>query len=217
MTLNEIAYFVAGRFNREEDLKFINEIKFAVKYYRALLVRRDAERNSTSRQYMQSFIQPLIEVDEADTCVTQIGCTILRTRDKVPEPVRLKDTTPFNFVGTIAYKKVFTYSDPAGISFINDSKYSAKMIYYTYVNGYIYIYNVDKLKRILVDAAFIDPISAVDICTNSVNCISDDEPFPCPADMVQNIIQSLLAGELSINIPVDDKEINIDDNYERNV
>jgi hypothetical protein len=216
MTLNEIAYFVAGRLSREEDIKFLNEIKFAVKYYRALFIRRDAERNNTSRHYMQSLITPLIEVDAADSCATEDGCTILRTEYKIPEPVRFKDSVPFNFVGTVAYKKTITYTEPANTAHLSYAKYGKGALYYTYVNGYVYIYNAHKLKRVLIDAAFVEPEKAVTLCVDSVNCVSDDEPFPCPADMVQNIIQALLSTELSINIPGDDKEVNIDDKNERN-
>lgn len=211
MTLNEISYFIAERFGKDEDEAFIEQIKFSVKYYRALLIRRDAERNQTNRTYLQNFIQPLIKVDEADTCVTQIGCEILRTENKVPKPIRLKQDTPFTFVGSVGYKKGITYMSPSLIEDLKFLPYIANEWFYTYINEYIYLYNMNKIKRILIEASFEDPTKALTLCENSVNCVNDNEEFPLSADMVQQVIQSILGGEFQLVNP-QDKEIDIDDN-----
>ena len=45
MTLNEIAYNIADAAGRGTNAAYIERLKFQIKYYRSLLIRRDQERN----------------------------------------------------------------------------------------------------------------------------------------------------------------------------
>ena len=52
MTLNEIAYNIADASGRGTNAAYIERLKFQIKYYRALLLRRDQERKRKDRRLL---------------------------------------------------------------------------------------------------------------------------------------------------------------------
>jgi hypothetical protein len=198
-SLNEIAYFIAARLGKESDFKTLQEIKAAIKINRALILRRDVERNSDNPSYVQHFYTKLIEVNEYDNCLVQGECTILRTENKIPRPVRLKDHSPFKYVGIAGFENPFTYLDMNKLTHIKYRTYTSNKIYYSYNNEYIYILKTDTpetdlLEYLLIQGVFTNPEEAVTNCIDSINCFSDDDPFPLPEDLIPDIINTILQG-----------------------
>ena len=108
MTLNEIAYNIADASGRGTNAAYIERLKFQIKYYRALLIRRDQERNS----YLPDAFIQTIEVPISAVTLTSPNATVLTGGDidpttsinsqtlhksdfQLPEPVRLKRSIPF--------------------------------------------------------------------------------------------------------------------------
>jgi hypothetical protein len=108
MTLNEIAYNIADASGRGTNAAYIERLKFQIKYYRALLIRRDQERNS----YLPDAFIQTIEVPISAVTLTSSNATVLTGGDidpttsinsqtlhksdfQLPEPVRLKRSIPF--------------------------------------------------------------------------------------------------------------------------
>lgn len=89
----------------------------------------------------------LIDVDVVEACCTGIktGCTIKRTKDKLPDLLETDSGPIFRSVTTLDYSKQLTETYPGLYSNMTKStnfKYN-KNKYFWYLNGYLYIPNVE--------------------------------------------------------------------------
>ena len=102
MTLNEIAYNIADASGRGTNAAYIERLKFQIKYYRALLLRRDQERNSyLPDQFIQTIEVPITIVNIADSIEFSAafnGQPLHKSDSGIPNPVRFKDGKPFTQV-----------------------------------------------------------------------------------------------------------------------
>lgn len=62
-----------------------------------------------------------------------------------------------DFVGSTDKRVIFTYLDREYLSFTKHNKYTSGIIYYSYENGYLYVYNNKLVRRIKLEAAFENP------------------------------------------------------------
>lgn len=208
MTLNQIVYNLADIVGKSDVPHFIERLKFNVKYYRALLIRRDQERNSyLPEQFMQSFCVNMIKVDASECCDVTVDCIIMRSEEKLPSAIRLKNGSPLTYVGTIDNLKSYAPMTVNELPYISHSTFTGRSARYFLQNGYLYVIN-SKAKKLTVKGIFEDPADiALYECVG--DCYSDDSEFPITADMVQRITQSLLAGELQILSPDDGAEVKV--------
>ena len=195
-SLNQIAERIAYTLGEPLNIVLKENIKFSIKYWRALLYRRDIATNGQSDEFLQKFHAPLTKVDKADDCAFTLDCTILRTTNKVPKPVRLKTDVLFKFVGT-ADGKAFDYTEYEEVQFRCENKYTGKSIIYSYINDYLYIFNATKLKKLAIQAVFANP-EEINICATSDTCYSDDDKYPIADDMIGDIINGILSKEFKL-------------------
>ena len=204
MTLNEISERIAYALNEPLNYILKENIKFSVKYWRALLIRRDVQANGLSDEFLQRIYLDLIKVDKADACNFNLNCTdVLRTKNPIPRPLRLKNDILFKFVGTVDGKP-FSYVEYEEVAYTCYNKFTSKDIKYNYTNNYLYVFNNTKLKKIAIQSAFSDPTEVNQFC-NTDTCYTDDMEFPCPYDMVQQIVQGILSNEFKILNPLDEE------------
>jgi len=197
MTLNEIVYNLADIVGKSDVPHFIERLKFNVKYYRAIFIRRDQERNSyLPEQFMQSFCVEMIKVDASECCNVTVDCIIMRSKEKLPAAIRLKNGSPLTYVGTIDNLKSFAPMTVGELPTISHSTFTGRTPRYFLQNGYLYVIN-SKAIKLTVKGIFEDPAEVANFECDG-DCYSDDNAFPIAADMVQRITQSLLSGELQI-------------------
>ena len=94
MTLNEIAYNLlnlirGGRSGHDEHIS-LEQLKFNIKYYRAMFIRRDFARHGiVTRHFEQNLgCLKLKKMDAAQCCDFETGCDVYRTVLKIPKTVR---------------------------------------------------------------------------------------------------------------------------------
>ena len=108
MTLNEIAYNIADASGRGTNAAYIERLKFQIKYYRALLIRRDQERNTyLPDQFIQTIEVPISLVninDSIEFSAAINGQGLHKSNSQIPDPVRLKRGVPFF---QVAYFKIY--------------------------------------------------------------------------------------------------------------
>ncbi|SRR6266403_4478693 len=208
-TLNQIADTIIDRLNQPFNIMLKERKKFEVKYWRSMMIRQDVAKNGLSYEFLQSFVTNLTKIDKGDNCVIGIDCIILRTKTKIPKPVRLKDDVPFKYVGEIGGNNSFVYTELEELKYTNSNKYTYNVIRYNYTNGYVYIFNNTKLKYISLQGIFTNPES-INSCTSggTTLCYNDDMEFPIADDMLQTIIDGIVNEELKA--PVDNKEVKIE-------
>ena len=94
MTLNEIAYNIlnlvrGGRSNNNDHIS-ISQIKFNIKYYRAMLIRRDFTRNGMITRHLEQDLGclELEKVDASKCCDLPVECAVYKTVRKIPKTIR---------------------------------------------------------------------------------------------------------------------------------
>lgn len=209
MTLNEISYNLAEIAGQTDTPHFIERLKFNVLYYRALLIKRDQERNSSMpEQFMQSLCIDMQKVNASECCDVSLDCIIMRSATKLPKAIHVKSGSPFRYVGTIDNLKPFAPMSVGGLPYISYSTYTGKAPKYFIQNGYLYVIN-SKAQKLNVKGIFEDPRELLDFeCSG--DCYSDDGEFPITAEMVQRITQAMMAGELNATTN-DGAEIKVND------
>lgn len=208
-SLNQIATAFIDSINQPFNIVMRERVKFHIKHLRAKFIRQDFERNGISRNIVMSYVDDLIKVDALDNCLIDLGCTILRTKRKVPKPVQLKDNL-FQYVGSANYQSgswgEFT---PNELETIQYNLWTSKETRYHYTNDYIYVYTNKFYKWIRIDSIFENPEEAVTQCPGMVNCLTDDDEFPISAHMIDMIYKEMRNIAILSKI-IDDKEITND-------
>lgn len=215
ITLAKIAYNVSHTLGILYDEYLLEKIKMDAIAMRALLIRRDLDRNGISREFLQSLgCIPLVCADPKECCDLPAEYELLRTDRKVPKPARTKDSDSFYFVGTVDNRKSF-YEIPFELTgFINANKYTKNLTHYYYKSDYVYIINPpsDTFKYINITSIFADPRQIVDFQSCQGDCYTDDSAFPLSEDLLPLLTSELIKQYSAYQRPVEDKEVKINNN-----
>lgn len=208
MTLNQGAERIAYALGEPTNYVLKENIKFSIINYRATFMRRDIAANGMSDEFLQKFHADLIKVDKADDCSFTIDCTVLRTKNKIPKPVRIKSDVVFKFVGT-PHGKPFVYTEFEEFKYRCFNKYTGNEVAYSYINNYLYFFNANHLKKAALQYAVADP-RLVNLCQE--DCYDDDMEFPMAEDLMSDIIRNILSGEFKILNPKDEQvKVDVED------
>jgi len=202
MTLNEIAYNIlnlvrGGRSSNNEHIS-TSQIKFNVKYYRAMLIRRDFARNGIITRHLEQDLGclELIKVDASKCCNLPTECAVYRTVKKVPRTVRFNFSDAITHVGDVSGTGTIPIVDSNAVQWLPYDKYTKNKMKAYMIEDYIYIYNADGLKFINIRGIFEDPEDVAMFDCDGSDCYNDDSEFPIPMDMLQTITQGIMSGEL---------------------
>ncbi len=209
-TLNQIAERIAYALNDSFNVELLENIKFSVLSWRAMLIRQDIERNGLSDEFLQKAYIDLVKVDAADSCDFTIdNCIILKSVNKIPKLVRMKSDVLFKFVGIFdenSNLKPTTYVEQEELRYRKFNRYTSKTIAYNYTNDYLYFFNNTKLKKATIQAIFADPRQVNLLC--SENCFDSDSELPIGMDMLNTIVAGIISKEFPLQNPTD-AEVNI--------
>lgn len=129
MTLNEIAYNIADASGRATNAAYIERLKFQIKYYRSLLIRRDQERNTyLPDQFIQTIEAPISLVNIAETIEFSAAVNnqpLHKSNAILPKPVRLKRGVPFfevayfktTYNGKLNVRRIVAVTDQVSTTF----------------------------------------------------------------------------------------------------
>lgn len=207
-TLNQLATRVANQLNKPFDHELKERLKDSYRFYRAERIRQSVEKSGIDDTLKVSYNIDLIPVDTGDDCVLTVGCSMLRSENKVMKPIRYKTDEPFTYIGTLDGIP-FIYSDIASIRLMSYLPNIGKAIYYYYENDYIFIKNNNKLERIRVQCIPANMESVIDLCNTGNGCWNDDMEYPLPEDMIESITTEILKKYGAFNII--DKEVKINE------
>jgi hypothetical protein len=92
-------------------------------------------------------------------------------------------------------------------------KYGKNLIYYEVVNGKVRLYGNTLIKYVRIKDNFVDPEKVNDAnCGQDgvvKECYNDDMEFPCPADLIDTIVDILIRRGAAFIQTSDDVEIDI--------
>jgi len=206
MTLDEIAYNLlnlmrGGKSSQDESIS-IEQIKFNVKHYRAMFIRRDfAKNNFISRHSEQDLgCVELERVNASQCCNLPVTYSVFKSKQRIPKTIRLNFKEALTYIGDVTGTKTIPLIDSHTIEWLPYDKYT-KGVYKAYMLAdYLYIYNADGIDTVNVRGIFEDPdeVSKYASCEKG-NCYdSSTDPFPISMDMVNLINQGITGGELTL-------------------
>lgn len=126
--------------------------------YRSKLIRQDVEKGRPISQFLLQELE--MELEQVDKSLgTKTGTCILKTKNKLPQPIEGQINDYLTYVGRIDYEQDFTLIPESRVSFFTYSKYGTIVPRYYIKEGYIYIAipPTSTIKRILVRGAFNEP------------------------------------------------------------
>ncbi len=215
MTLNEIAYNLlnlmrAGRTHNDENIS-IAQIKFNIKHYRAMFIRRDFMRNGLITRHLEQDLGCL-ELEKVDAsmcrdCGFIVDCPVWRTKKKIPRTVRFNFRDAITHVGDITGLGRIPLIEPYEVQWLPYDKYTANRPKAYMIEDYLYVYNPNAMELVNVRGVFEDPEELAGLKSCDPVCYDADSPFPIPADMVGQISAGLINGELKLLVTtlVDDE------------
>lgn len=216
MTLEQVSYNIlnsitGGRSTNNEYIS-LEQIKFQVKYYRSLLIRRDQERNRKRRELEQELGTLSLTTINKSSNDNLAGKSVLRTNERIPTPVRLKGEDAL-YVSTTDHERSFSLTSHKSSHWKSTySKYANYTDSCYLLDGYIYInYDgfTDKLNQrikgedVEIEGIPLDSVYVRGIFEDPTEVfIFNDEdesnqPFPLPVDMIEQVTKSIIGGELN--------------------
>ena len=204
MTLDEIAYNIlnlvrGGRSSTGEHIS-IEQIKFNIKYYRAMLIRRDFARNGSITRHLEQSLKciKLEKIDASKCCALPVQCDVYASVEKLPKTVRMNFKDAITHVSDVTGINTIPLVDAITVQWLPYDKYtkSAKRAYM--IEDTLYVYNANGLEFINVRGVFEDPEELRMFDCDGVDCYDSDSEFPLPMDMVQIITQGIMSGELQM-------------------
>jgi hypothetical protein len=205
MTLNEIAYNLlnlvrGGRSSHDEHIS-LDQLKFNIKHYRAMFIRRDYARNGFTSRHIEQDLGciRLEKVDASKCCSLPVACSVYKTIQPIPKTVRFNFEEAITHVGDVTGLGTIPIVNSNTIKFLpydtyTKGKYKAYMI-----EDFLYIYNAEGLEYINIRGVFEDPTDVAKFgdCAGS-GCYNELSDFPIPMDMISQINTGILAGELKM-------------------
>lgn len=173
---------------------------------RALLLQTKYRNSIKSIAYKNLITLNCVELIEAPPyecpCLPQIGCSILRTKHKLPELLSINYDYVIKSVTNITGDLYFDRTTWEAKKYISGNKYTSKKLDYYIQNDYLYLTANSKLKYITITALFKDPNESkkLNSCNDGEdNCIDiRDTEFLIEDDLIDMLIQQTFQEFLQI-------------------
>lgn len=201
-----------GKQSDDENISH-RQVGFWVDNTRALLIRRDYEKGrSVNPDLVQTICSEVIQVDAAECGCLTAGCTVYRTKEKIPNALEVHNKNLIMRVGpAVVGSTPFSFITYERAQFANNNKYTKHIIKAFYHNGYIYLIGENnKLKfltHIAIDLVMENPEDAANFvnCTTGEACYTDDSKYPISAWMVEPLKEMIfnLNVKIAASSPTD--------------
>jgi len=204
-SLNKIAYAIlnsyrGGRSSNDDPIS-IQQIKYHIINMRATLLRQDMNKNNELNYHAEQSLGcvEMELVDQVECCNFSSDCYILRSKQQIPETIRLKQKSGFTFIGTPEGKKRFPLETPTRAEKMSWRPFTGKSPRSFVLNNYVYVTNSLGIEIINVRGIFADPTKAKNFKTCEGDpCYTDDSEFPIPEDMITEIEDYIVKNKMSL-------------------
>tara|TARA_R100001082_G_C4364302_1_gene161026 strand:- start:1877 stop:2584 length:708 start_codon:yes stop_codon:yes gene_type:complete len=204
MTLDQIAYNIlnlirGGKTHHDETIS-LSQLKFNIKYYRAMLLRRDFARNGLVTRHVEQDLGclKLIKVDATKCCKLPIDCHVMRTEMKVPRTIRFNFNDAITYVGAVDGITRIPLVEPHMVKYLMWDKYTGKNTKAYMIEDYLYLYEPHEIGMVNIRGVFEDPEELSKFDCDTGDCYDSTSDFPIPADMISTITQGIVQGELGL-------------------
>lgn len=208
MTPNEITTLLASQLDKTFDDPFKLMMIKRVDAWRSRLIKNSLDKEPKDRRFFrQTIYLSMTKVPEINCDLGFAVCDVAQSL-KLPKVLRA-NSIMFDYVGAINGANPFQETYPGMIGYLNQGKYSSKLIQYSNINDTIVVYNKPTLPMIRVDAIWDNPFDVANlICgaLDDVTCNFWNLEYPCTNDILQQIIefipQTMKLTPDEISVPV---------------
>ncbi|KAF5080362.1 hypothetical protein DSECCO2_120040 [anaerobic digester metagenome] len=202
MTLNQIAASFANHLNQSSNHELLERIKDMVKEELAMWIRRSVKEHGIDDMLILSYYAEVGMFDAYGNPVEEIYKDyVIRTKYRVPTPVRINNDSPFIYVGSIngqvSYPKRSAYEATLNHLFLP----TGGLYSYSISNNYITINDVPhrrfKADTIRIDAIFESPEQVLSMYED---VDGQDLELPIPLDIIP-LMRDTIIERLGIIVP----------------
>ena len=180
-----------------------------VKYAKLLIKRQDAlnVRLKFASLFRTLPCVELIETDRVEACCGSLPdtCKVMRTKEKIPAPFEGAYGAFIRTVSSIDGSVEVYRTQPAQFTSMTKTtafKYN-KQKYYWYMNGYLYLPNIE-WESVLLEGIFEEDIAIFTCASNGICKIRQDEVLGIPDDLFAEVEQNVMAQLMgTIQVPND--------------
>tara|TARA_R110001592_G_scaffold255416_1_gene518994 strand:- start:43629 stop:44303 length:675 start_codon:yes stop_codon:yes gene_type:complete len=222
VTINEVISRIRGQVKAEVQDAFVTDryiYSLVTKYAKFLMRRQDFANKLMKFNSIWNFLPfvELIEIDKVEAHCTGIksGCTIKRTKEKMPDMIEGYWGPLIRTVSSIDNSIEVQPTQPGTYTSITKTtsfRYNKKK-YYWYLNNYLYFPDME-WDAVRVEAVFDDDISAW-LCEDSVDqCIPRYEQELKIPDFLLSEIESQILNVMfnTLKIPSEDSDNKLNPN-----
>lgn len=198
MTLKQIVDSIINSINRPYDDMLYGRVRDLVINERSLLLRQQIHKYTDDKLYMQDYTVSLEKVS-INTNSSNAVDYILRSVNKIPKPIFHKSGRPFYYVGSSDGKIPYTWRNKDQLYFIMDEPLISCSVGYSYVNGYIEIYNNFKISELLITATYesYEIYNSDETSTSGICYENDNYEFPLNSDLINVLISNIVEKRLT--------------------
>lgn len=224
-SLNEIAYSVKETirdFSDDSDIS-TDHVKYLVNLYRSQFLKREFAKpgRSVGENPKQDLKCLKLELaDAADCCDITSDCSILRTQEKIPDPVESKGIPLITRVGPVnKIQSGFSFVSYHRAIFSGNGEFNKYNIFAFYMNDRIFIKShsenreANMMEYVNVRGIFQDPSKVGQfINCDGDPCFTDDDAYPINTWMIPMIKNAVIQETLrTLGIPYDAQNNSQDD------
>lgn len=200
MTRDNIVDQIANRLKRPNDLQLKSILRDMVVQQMNNLLRRSIHKNGIDNSLILPFYSPLVTVNPFTHKLATGNNVVSATKLRIPTPLRFNTDTPYIKVtdeNNVVYpfKPVYrnTKSYRSSLPFVDDvSEYSQ-------VNSRLIFDRVLTVSEIIVYQVYAEPDLAIENYYGRLGyAFDEDMAFPYPTDLIEDITNLIVKGELSI-------------------
>jgi hypothetical protein len=186
------------------------QVKFWVINKRAQYIRNELNKSRSIDPYLIQDLGcvELVEVDRAECCSVEVGCTFLRTKHPIPSLVELHHKNLLTRVGPVdKISKPFDVIPYERVPYEFRNKFTRNSIkaFMMNNNGYLYLAiregnNLAKLLDVInIQGVFENPrdVAKFSHCDGKP-CYTDDSPFAIKRWMIESLKQDILKTNFNI-------------------
>jgi hypothetical protein len=208
--IQDILHIIRGsKVTREETISW-REVENWIHQYRALLIKRDIDKNKyPNPDYVQEIqCLKMIVVDKSEDSTISTNKLLLRSELQLPKTIDLNYGQGFTYIGTLDGREL-QLMPQSRARWQKDKYYTSTNPFCYYKNRYLYLDNDFVIEYLSIRGIFEVPTEVTNF-TNSMTDVTEatlDTKYPIPITMLPALKEMILKEELNImtHEPTDEK------------
>lgn len=205
-----------GRSTHNDHIS-LEQVKFNVDHYRAMLIRRDFQRNGRITRHFEQDLGciDLTAVNASKCCGLPLDCVVYRSVQKIPRTVRFNFMDAITHVSDVTGMNTIPMIDSIAVQLLPHDRFTKNDKKAYMIEDYLYIYNPGGMEVVNVRGILERPSDAAAFNCDGGNCYDEDSAYPLAADMISAITEGLVNGTFMMmrNTATDTENDNIEGNH----